>query len=780
MSSQERLLARYQSLLQQLPRRWWIAPALVGALFIVDVALAFHSYRTYAAVIDHRLTDGRWEGPSRLYAQPVVLRPGLVLTAPRLTRFLQGLEYEPKGERAWAPGRFAAMPGTIAFFPRATPGAALEPVAVSFGASAVVSLRGLSSRKAYEAQTLEPQLLTFLMDANRDRKHIVQYGEIPDHLLNAVLAIEDRRFFKHRGVDLVRIAGAAARNIEAESYAQGASTITQQLVRSCFLNPKKTLRRKLDEALLAIVLERRLGKREILELYLNEVYLGQVASFNVYGVGQAARTYFGKEVSALTLAESALLAGMIQSPNPYNPYRHPEQARARRDQVIRAMGDAGFIGDASARSVSGEPLRVRPPTLDPLEAPYFVDLAKAQLEGRLEARDLARRNLTIRTSLDLPLQALAEDVLERGLAALEARLGRRGQEPLQGVLIALEPSSGAVRAVVGGRSYKTSPYNRAVRARRQPGSAFKPFVYLAAFEATFQHPAQPAITPATILEDVPSTFVFGREVYAPRNNDGRYLGSVTSRRALASSLNVATMKVAEQVGYGAVAELWSKKLGMGLPTPPYPSMALGSVEATPLELASAYSVLATGGVKVQPSALLAVLDEAGRPLTGVAEPPRRVVHEQAAYLVTDMLRSVINEGTGYPVREKGFWMDAAGKTGTTNGSKDAWFAGYTPELLCVVWVGFDDNAPLDMPAAQVALPIWVDFMKSAVSGVNPQRFMPPAHGVVVRTIDRDTGFLATASCPARGEVFIAGTEPQEYCPLHHDDLVVEAVTLSPD
>jgi len=372
-------------------------------------------------------------------------------------------------------------------------------------------------------------------------------------------------------------------------------------------------------------------------------------------------------------------------------------------------------------------------------------------------------------------------VLERGLTTLEARLGRRGQEePLQAVLIALEPASGAVRALVGGRSYKTSPFNRALKARRQPGSAFKPFVYLAAFEATFQHPTEPAITPATLLEDVPSTFVFGTEVYAPRNNDGRYLGSVTSRRALASSLNVATMKVAEQVGYDAVAELWSKKLGMGL-VQPYPSMALGSVEATPLELATAYGVLATGGVKVEPTALLSVLDEDGRPLSGVANTPRRVVHEQAAYLVTDMLRSVINEGTGYPVREKGFWMDAAGKTGTTNGSKDAWFAGYTPELLCVVWVGFDDNSPLNMTAAQVALPIWVEFMKSALAGVSPRRFTPPAQGVVLRTIDRDSGFLATASCPGRGEVFISGTEPREYCPLHHeDDLVVEAVTLSPE
>ena len=760
----------YRHVLQWLGRhRWPVLASLLAAFVVVDVSLAVHYYRKYAGIVDRRLTDGRWKGPSRLYARPVVLRPGLALKPPQLVRFLDGLKYEPKGDGPWGPGRFEADHGSVSFFPRQRAEAAREPLIVSFSSDRVSSIRGLGTRKRYESQALAPQLLTFLLDENRDRKHVVRYAELPDHLVKAVLAIEDRRFLRHHGIDPVRIAGAAARNIEAESYAQGGSTITQQLIRISFLHAEKTLKRKVQEALMALILERRVGKRDILELYLNDVYLGQVASFNVYGVGQGARTYFGKEVAELTVAESALLAGMIQSPNPYNPYRHPEDARARRDQVLRAMREVGYLTPAQAEEVLAEPLRVSPPILDPLEAPYFVDLAKAQLESRYRPRDLARRNLTIQTSLDLPLQALAEEVLERGLEEQELYLGRRGDGPLQGALIAIEPRTGAVRALVGGRSYKTSPYNRALLAKRQPGSVFKPFVYLAAFEATFRDPTRPAITPATLFEDVPSTFFYDDTEYAPRNNDGRYMGHVTSRKALASSLNVATVKVAERVGYEAVTELWTETLGMGSRIRPYPSVALGSFETTPLELAGAYNVLANGGVKVEPTTAAAVLDEDGRPVPsdGPVE-PRRVVHEEAAFLVTDMLRSVIIEGTGHPVRQLGFLADAAGKTGTTNGAKDAWFAGYTPELLCVVWVGFDDNAPLDRPASEVALPIWVEFMKAALAGTNPGRFEPPREGVVRRSIDRYSGLLATADCPPRWEVFIAGTEPRRYCPLHHE------------
>jgi penicillin-binding protein 1B len=752
----EKLAARRRTLL--------LGGLALAATAVLATGIVY--YKKYAGIVDRRLHDGRWKAPSRLYARKLVLRPGLTLAPRHLVRFLEGLHYHRTSGAPTAPGSFSAGDDSVTYFPR-DPEAADEPIQVRFHDERIGSVRGARSRRWYESQALEPQLVTFLLDEDRVRKNVVRYDELPAHLVQAVVAIEDRRFFNHGGLDPVGIVRAVARNIQAEGYAQGGSTITQQLARNSFLKPEKTLRRKLQEALLSFVLERRLEKSDILELYLNEIYFGQVSSFNILGVGQAARTFFDKDVQELTVGEAALLAGMIQSPNPYNPYRHREAARARRDQVLEAMVEMGVLDRDVAAAARAEPLPTRAPTLDEVDAPYYVELVKEQLERRYDARDLARRNLRVQTALDLRLQAIAEDVIEEGLAALERRAPHFTKSPLQGCLIALEPRTGAIVALVGGRSYKTSPYNRARLARRQPGSAFKPFVYLAAFESTFEA-GRPAVTPATIFEDVPSTFLFEQEEYTPRNNDGRYLGPVTPRRALASSLNVATVKVAERVGYGAVADLWSKKLGIGARIKPYPALALGSFEATPLELATAYNVLANGGLKVEPVTVVEVVDEKDRTVDEVQEPPRPVVHAAAAYIVTDMMRSVIDEGTAYPVRELGFTPEAAGKTGTTNGSRDAWFIGFTPDLLCVVWIGFDDNTSLDLPASEAALPVWVEFMKRALAGTKASRFPAPPPGVVVRWIDRYTGLLASAGCPGRREAFIAGTEPRASCPVHHD------------
>jgi penicillin-binding protein 1B len=746
--------------------RFWIVACLLGLMPVVSLALPVRYYRKYSAFIDERLSDGRWQAPSRLLAQPVKLRPGMALKPERLTHWLERLGYQPRGRSDWAAGRLETTKSRVTFFLRDAPGGKAEPIVASFSGERLGSLRGLKSRRGYDSVSLEPQVLTFLLNENRDRKHLVSHSEFPAHLVHAVLAIEDRRFFSHHGLDLPRIVAAAMRNIEAEDYAQGASTITQQLVRTSFLHPEKTMRRKLQEAFLATLIERRLSKQEILELYLNEVYWGRVGSFSIYGVGQAARTYFGKDVDALAVGEAALLAGMLQSPNKYSPYRHPEAARARRDQVLRAMQEAGYLESAAVRAVAAEPIEVRPPVEDPVDAPYFVELAKGQMEERHSRPELAAGNLTVHTTLDPWLQGVAEDVLDARLAALEQQLGRRGNGPLQGAIVVLEPATGAVKALVGGRSYKQSQFNRALRAERQAGSAFKPFVYLAAFESTFLGAARQPITAASVFDDVPSSFQFEDKIYTPRNNDDRYLGRVTARKALAISLNVATVKVAESAGYGAVVDLWSRRLGMDSRVEEYPSVALGSFEVTPYQLAAAYNVLATRGLRVRPTAILTIENEAGEPLPPARTSPQRAVHEESAFLVTDMLRSVINEGTGNPVRHMGFFGDAAGKTGTTNGSRDAWFAGFTPELLCLVWVGFDDNTPLDMPAAEVALPIWVDFMKTALSGLPAAEFPGPPAGMVTRTIDPSTGLLAMGYCPARSEIFIAGTEPRQYCMAH--------------
>jgi penicillin-binding protein 1B len=741
---------------------------LVTLPLVIGASVLIYYYLHYNVMVERRLRGERFGVPARLYARPMVLRTAMPLGGPTLVKTLNALKYEQKAEAPAAPAEFTVRPTGVLFWPRQVPGAPPEAINVVIDKERVKEMRGSSSKRAYATITLEPELVTYLFDESREKRRLVRFEELPDHLVKAVLAIEDRRFFSHPGLDPFRIVGAAVRNWEAESYIQGGSTITQQLVKNFFLTPEKTVRRKIQEALLAFVLERRAEKKDILELYLNEVYLGQVGTFSIHGVGEGARMYFHKDVGNLTLAESALLAGMIQSPNPYNPYRHPQRARDRRNQVLRAMGDAEFLPAKAAQAAMDQPLRVQSPSFDALEAPYYIDLVKAQLAERYDARDLATQNLAIHTSLDLSMQTLAQRVLSDGLARVDKLIRRRQtKEPVQGALIALEPRTGAVLALVGGRSYAQSQYNRAVHARRQPGSTFKPFVFLSAFEATFDDPNLPPITPATVVEDAPTAFLFDGKEYSPQNYEGNYMGYVTLRRALAHSLNVATVKTAEMVGYDRVADLWNKRMAMPGKVQPYPSIALGSFEATPLEMATAFNVLATGGLKVEPVTVASVVDEGQSTLQPHSGSPPRVARPESVFLVVNMMRSVLNHGTAASARSMGFANDAAGKTGTTNDMRDAWFIGFTPELLCVVWVGFDDNTPINLAGSRAALPIWVEFMKGALAGVKTSSFQPPAANVIFAAIDPQTGLLSSPYCPSTfSEAFIAGTEPQEYCSWH--------------
>ncbi|MGE5126131.1 MAG: penicillin-binding protein 1A [Betaproteobacteria bacterium] len=758
-------------------RRFRIVVSLLTLVFlpiVIGASLFVYQYMRFSLMVEQRLRGERGSLPSKVYARPLVLRPGLVIDPEGLLSVLNGLRYAQREKAAPEPGQFARGEAGILLFPRPAEGGASEPLLVSFvadkaGVVRIKDIRGAQSKKRYASQALEPELVTYLFDEEREKRRRVRYEELPDHLVKAVLAIEDRRFFSHPGLDPIRLVAAIVRNVRTEKeIPQGGSTITQQLCKNFFLTPERTYKRKVQEALLAFVLERRATKQEILELYLNEVYLGQAGSFSINGMGEAARMYFRKDVSNLTLPEGALLAGMIQSPNPYNPFRHAKRATERRNEVIRAMQDAGFIDEARMQEALRSPLLVERPSVDTTDAPYFVDLVRRQLDQHYDPKDLTTQNLSIYTTLDLHLQDLAQQALERGLERVQQMIRKRTSAPVQGCLIALEPASGKVVALVGGRSYGASQYNRVMQARRQPGSTFKPFVYLAAFEATFEDASLPPITPATVVEDAPSVFFYEDKEYIPTNYEDEYHGMVTLRRALALSMNVATVKVAEMVGYDKVAALWSKKLGMGGQIQPYPALALGSFEATPYELATAYNVLANGGLKVEPVTIMRVADEKQRVLEQHRAPvPERVVRPESAFLVTDMLRSVLNEGTAASARSLGFTADAAGKTGTTNDYRDAWFAGFTPDLLTVVWVGFDDNTPVGLSGTRAALPIWVDFMKAALGGRRPTPFPPPPEGIVFVQIDRDTGLLAGPHCPStRNEAFVAGTEPREICGAH--------------
>jgi penicillin-binding protein 1B len=531
-------------------------------------------------------------------------------------------------------------------------------------------------------------------------------------------------------------------------------------------NPyEKSLRRKVTEQLMALVLERRASKDEILELYLNEVYLGQRGSFGIHGVAEGARLFFGKDVTNVSLAEAATIAGVIQSPPYYSPFAASKRSRERRNVVLQAMADSGFIPIETARAAGTEPLTTVARALE-AEAPYFVDLVGQTLTEQYPALALSAQQIDVHTTLDLSLQRVAQDAVRNGLAAVDKQLGRRRAKlpPPQAVLIAADPGTGDVLALVGGRSYNQSQFNRAVRSERQPGSAFKPFVYLAAFEAAAAE-GWTDLTPASLVVDEPTTFLYEDKDYTPSNYEDEYDGEITLRRALANSRNVAAVKVAERAGFDRVADLW-KRIGVTAPPKPYPSIALGVFEVTPFALTTAYTLFPNLG-EIRPLRTITNVLAGGREVPPPKPTPaRRVARPDTAFLVTNMMRSVIDEGTGASARALGFTLDAAGKTGTTNDLRDAWFVGFTPELLTVVWVGLDDNQELGLSGAQAALPIWTEFMIKALSGHPDVPFTVP-DGITFVEIDRDNGKLAVPGCPRIfREAFLTGTEPTETCPLH--------------
>jgi penicillin-binding protein 1B len=666
-----------------------------------------------------------------------------------------GLLIRPRGsDSATAPGELPASNGA-------------EVVLLTFEQTKtagviVKSIRTAKTGRDLKILTLEPALISYLFEGEeREKRRFVKYDELPRHLVEAVLAIEDRRFFQHPGFDPFRIVGAALRNLKPGGYLQGGSTLTQQFVKNFFLTPEKNLKRKIQEGLLSFVLERRASKKEIFELYVNEIYLGQVGSFNINGMGEAARVYFQKDISNLSVNESALLAGMIQSPNPYNPMRHPDRAMARRNVVLRGMADEGFITADDLARLSAEPVEVKSKSSPGLDAPYFLDLVRRDLKTKFGESGF--HNLKVESTLDLRLQRVAQEALESGLTDLDTRLKRRDGMKLQGALISIDVKTGGILALVGGRSYTQSQFNRAVQAQRQPGSTFKPFVYLAAFEATLDDPSLPPITPATVVDDSPYVFFYEDKEYIPQNFEDEYLGPVTLRRALAKSLNVATLKVAEMIGYDRIAALWRDQMKISRSVLAVPSVALGSFEVSPLEMATAYEILASGGFRREPFSLHRASTEDGTlfELGGNQNAPR-VVRQETTYLVTRMMESVLNEGTGAAARSMGFTVEAAGKSGTTNDTRDAWFAGFSPDIVTIVWVGYDDNSPVNLPGSRAALPIWTEFMKAAVAGLGNRGFLPPEEGVVFVDIDKATGKRANPACgKVFSESFLVGTEPME-------------------
>ena len=741
---------------------------LLAGLVLFAIVFAYY-YHKYQKIVDARLASGHiFANVSQIYAAPREVRNGQKYTAAAIAADLRRAGYNANsqlGTYQLNGDHVFIKPGPQSY--HSTDGATIDTTG---GTVQKITAENGVALAAYE---LEPQLITALSgDKNRTKRRMLAYADIPPKLVQAVTAIEDRNFFEHGGLNYGRLVKCGVTDILTGRRRCGGSTLTQQLAKNLFLTPEKSLQRKMIELLITLQLEARFTKQQIFEMYANEINLGHRGSYDINGFGEASQAFFGKDLKQLDTAEYALLAGMIQRPSRLDPYRHPERAIERRNIVLDSMVETGAITASEANHAKAEPLRLAPPNVDASEAPYFVDLVHDQLVQRIGDQDLAHQDLRIYTSLDPDLQAAASSAVETGIKNVDEivrKLHAKSQAPItypQVALIALNPHTGQVLALVGGRNYGTSQLNHAV-AKRPTGSIFKPFVYAAAYNTSLNSTSigEGVFTALTKLSDVPTTFTFdnGRQTYTPNNFKGDFRGDVTAAYALAHSLNNATIQLGEMVGFQNVASL-ARASGI-TSARGTPSVSIGAYDATPLDMAGAYTVFANNGVHLSPWMLASVRNPNGDIVSDFSPEAKQVLDPRIAYLTTALLEGTMNYGTpAGAVRGHGFTAPAAGKTGT---SHDAWFAGYTSNLLCIVWVGNDDYTDIKIEGAHAAAPIWTEFMKRAVqlpqySDVKP--FSPP-EGITVVRIDKATDLLADSSCSDNSIslAFLDGTAPVNSC-----------------
>ena len=750
-------------------RRVWIR-IMLWLLVIGVAAGAAGGGLLYRSLVS-KFEGARWRLPSRVYSDSLLLYPGLDIARAGLLERLDRLGYRAVDRRPDSPGLFHRSGRVLEIFLRdfAYPSGHVDArcVRIRLDGGSIGEIRDLESGDELFTLEIEPELLAGLFSEIWEERTLVGIDEVPQHLVDAVVAIEDHRFFNHPGVDLIGVARAIRVNIGAGRVLQGGSTLTQQLVKNFYLTAEQSLWRKIVEAVMALMLEATYSKREILECYLNEIYLGQRGSQGIYGMGEAARFYFGKPVQRIELQESALLAALIRSPGGYSPHRNVAKIRGRRDLILDKMHASGSISSGEAAKARACPVEVGAFVPQHNEAPYFVDFLTRDLKDHFPASALTSQGMRIFTTLDLQAQRAAEQAVSKGLESLERtypslRKGGRAGSSLDGCLVALQPQTGHVLAMVGGRDYRTSKFNRVTQALRQPGSVFKPFVFCAALQGSA---TQAPFTPATLIEDAPLTVPDDSGPWSPRNYDGRYRGKVTVRRALEESLNVPTVRLALAVGLDRISET-AKSFGLSRTDMVVPSLALGSVEATPLEMASAYSVFANGGVRAWPIAVKKVVDRYGNVLERRSMKVDRVTSPQVAHIITRILEGAVERGTGRGLARYGLAGGVAGKTGTTSDYQDAWFAGYTSDLLALVWIGFDRGGSLGITGAQGALPIWADFVLASGRATRRSGFMPPP-GVVEIDICPESGEMAASGCPdPLTETFLAGIAPTAFCTNH--------------
>jgi penicillin-binding protein 1B len=722
------------------------------------VWLWFH----YSHLVDEKLREGPFARTAMIFAAPEAVSVGDSMSLGDLLELLHRRGYtDNRSNRA---GWYKIREDGVEIFPGVDAWSESEPGVIFLNAGVVSRIVASNDNTERNTYNLEPELVTNLFDRQRQKRRVIHYNDIPKVLVDAVTSAEDKRFFQHAGFDPLRIVKSVFEDVKEGRKAQGASTLTMQLARMFWLSQEKTWHRKISEAIITLQIEQKLTKEQIFEYYANQVDLGQRRSFAVRGFGEAAQVYFGKDVRELKTEEAAMLAGLIQRPNYYNPYSHPERALSRRNIVLELMHDNSYLSDMQYVEATKLPLTLAEGGIESTDAPYFVDLINEEVQERFSDVDFQNTQYHIYTGLDMKLQRDAIEAVHIGMKEVDDQLAKRKRKypEAQVALVCIDPHTGEVKALVGGRSYGRSQLNRAL-ARRQPGSSFKPFVYAAALRTALGG-GSTILTPASMVVDEPTTFEFDGKPYEPNNFHEEWNGRVTMRQALAHSMNIPAVKFAELAGYGNVAEL-ARSAGLEN-TRATPAEALGAYEASPLEIASAYTTFSNGGVWKKYNAIQEVRDQTGKQIWQYKPVSKDVLDARVAYLVTNLMQEVLRSGTGATARTRGFLLPAAGKTGT---SRDAWFVGFTTKLLCVVWVGFDDNTEMPLEGAKAALPIWTEFMKRAHryrEYRNVGDFAQP-DGIVSAQIDPASGKLATPGCPgAREEYFIAGTQPVEYCPLH--------------
>ena len=749
---------------------WRHSAGLAFTAMVVFVALIGFVGYTYAVVTRKFESSRRWDLPSRIYSDATPIVPGMSLPRTLLEPKLNHVGYHEVKTRVANPGEYRFNNGDLEIYLQNFEYPDIEfralPVSVGLEGATVRDIRRLDDGVTLRGIRIEPELITSIFNNEMEDRLPVSLNAVPKVVSNAIIATEDKGFYHHEGISIRGTIAALVTDIRSKSLTHGGSTLTQQLVKNLYLNPERTWRRKAVEALMALLLEARFSKDEILEGYLNEIYLGQNGAVQIIGVEQASQVYFGKHVTYLTLPEAATLAGMIRSPNLLTPLRYPDRAKVRRDTVLKLMLDQGMIPQDQYEAAVASPLTTTRFPKTSRSAPFFVDLVLKELKETYPElqTQLTTAGLRVFTTLDTMMQRSAEQAIDSGIGDLQKRYAylRKSPVPLEGVMLTIQPGTGYVKALVGGRNYSKTQFNRAIQARRQPGSLFKPFVYITAMDP---QRGQQAFTAATVLDDSPISVRTGNAVWQPQNYDLRFHGRVPVRLALAHSYNIPAVRAAIDAGVPNVIKT-AATIGIESHLEPYPSVSLGSFEVTPLEIAYAYSAFANLGVKAEPISILAVSTREGKLLESREVKMKRVAPASVCYVMNDILKDVFTYGTASKARLLGFDRPFAGKTGTTSNYRDAWFIGYSPRILNLVWIGFDDGHSVRLAGGDACVPIWTQHM-NRIAGLVPNVDWHRPDDVIDRQIDPESGMLATPYCPqTRDEIFVSGTEPTQLCPLH--------------